>query len=113
MNPHERWDIVFLKIDDKDAAGRPAVILSNPDILNDPRHLRINVVTGTKKPPSAQARPHQVILDGADGLELATLFDCGFVSVARKTSIQRTAGRVSYARRGQIAARIRASLGLG
>ena len=113
MNRHERGDIVFLKLDDNDATGYPAIVLSNPDILNDPRHLRINAVTGTKKRPSAQARPHQVILNGADGLEFPTLFDCGFVSVVRKSSILRSAGRVTYARRGQIASKIRASLGLG
>jgi hypothetical protein len=113
MNRHERWDIVFLKTDENDATGHPAVILSNPDILQDPRHLRINVVTGTKKPPAAQTRPHQVILNDADGLEFPTLFDCGFVQVARKSSIIRSAGRVAYARRGQMAAKLRAALGLG
>lgn len=113
MTPLERWDIVFLRTDEKDATDHPAVVLSNPDILQDPRHLRINVVTGTKKPPAAQARPHQVILNGADGLEFATLFDCAFVSVARKSSIIRSAGRVAHARRGQIATKLRAALGLG
>jgi hypothetical protein len=113
MNSLQRWDIVFLRADEKVPTGHPAVVLSNPDILGDPRHLRINVVTGSKKPPAVAARPHQVILNGADGLEFATLFDCAFVSVARKSSIIRSAGRVAYARRGQIAAKVRASLGLG
>ena len=109
----ERWDIVFLRTDEKDATGHPAVVLSKPDILHDSRHLRINVITGSKKSPAAQARPHQVVLNGADGLEFPTLFDCGFVNVARKSSIIRSAGRVAYARRGQIATKLRASLGLG
>ena len=109
----ERWDIVFLRTDEKDATGHPAVVLSNPDILHDSRHLRINVITGSKKSPAAQARPHQVVLNGADGLEFPTLFDCGFVNIARKSSIIRSAGRVAYARRGQIATKLRASLGLG
>ena len=109
----ERWDIVFLRTDEKDTTGHPAVVLSNPDILQDARHLRINVITGSKKSPAAQVRPHQVILNGADGLEFPTLFDCAFVNVARKSSIIRSAGRVAYARRGQIATKLRASVGLG
>ena len=98
----ERWDIVFLRTDEKDLTGHPAVVLSNPDMI-----------TGSKKSPAAQVRPHQVILNGADGLEFPTLFDCAFVNVARKSSIIRSAGRVAYARRGQIATKLRASLGLG
>lgn len=108
----ERWDIVFVRTDERDVAGHPAVVLSNPDILQDPRHLRINVVMGTMKPPAAQARPHQVILNGSDGLEFATLIDCAFVSIARKSSILRSAGRVTYARRGATATKLRAALGL-
>lgn len=113
MSSLQRWDIVFIRTDEKDVSGHPAVVLSNPDILEDSRHLRFNVVTGTKKPPAIPARAHQVILNGADGLEFATVFDCAFVSVARKSSVIRSAGRVAYARRGQIAAKLRASLGLG
>jgi hypothetical protein len=113
MNSLERWDIVFLREDERDATGHPAVVLSNPDILKDGKHFRINVVMGSKKSPAISPRVHQVVLNGADGLEFSTVFDCGFVVVAKKSSIIRVAGRVAHARRGQIAAKLRAALGLG
>ena len=52
----QRWDIIFVKQDELDPTGHPAVVLSPPDILNDTRHHRINVLVGTKKPPAASAR---------------------------------------------------------
>jgi hypothetical protein len=108
-----RWDIVFLKADKNDATGHPAVVLSPPDILEDPRHLRINVLVGTKKPPAAKVKSSEVQLDDADGLEFATLVNATLVYQARKTSVIRSAGRVTHVRRGLIAAKLRAALGLG
>lgn len=109
----DRWDIVFVPVHDKDATGHPAVILSPPDILDDPRQLRINVLMGSKRVPSETGKTHQVILNGADGLEFATLLDCSLVYQVRKASILRSAGRVAHARRSGIAARVRAALGVG
>lgn len=64
-----RWDIVFLRVDERDPSGHPAVILSGENTMNDARQHRFNVVLGTKKPPSATTGEHQVLLNGADGLE--------------------------------------------
>jgi PemK-like, MazF-like toxin of type II toxin-antitoxin system len=108
-----RWDVVFVPADEKDAVGHPAVVLSPPDILGDSRQNRINVLVGTKKQPAESARPHQVILNGADGLEFLTLINCSLVYQVRKTQIIRVAGAVAHARRGAIATRLRAALGLG
>ena len=108
-----RWDIVFLRTDDRDRDGHPAVVLSSDDVMADDRQQRFNVVTGTKKQPAEQARGHHVILDGADGLEFATLVDCSLVYVARKTSILRAGGLVTVHRRQQIQRGIRGHLGLG
>ena len=65
----ERWDIVFVPAHEKDAVGHPAVVLSPPDILEDDRQLRINVLMGSKKSPAETVKPHQAVLNGADGLE--------------------------------------------
>ncbi len=59
------------------------MILSSDDVMADDRQQRCNVVLGSKKQPAEQARHHHVILDGADGLEFATLVDCSLVYVAR------------------------------
>lgn len=112
MNLH-RWDVVFVPAHDKDAAGHPAVVLSPPDLLDDSRQGRINVLVGTKKQPAETVKAHQVVLNGADGVEFSTLINCALVYQVRKASILRTAGAVSHARRGPIAARVRAALGLG
>lgn len=112
MNLH-RWDVVFVPAHEQDAVGHPAVVLSPPDILTDPRQARINVLVGTKKQPAETLRAHQVMLNGADGLEFSTLLNCALVYQVRKTAILRTAGSVAHARRGAIATRVRAALGLG
>jgi hypothetical protein len=108
-----RWDVVFVPADEKDRVGHPAVVLSPPDILSDSKQHRINVLIGTKKQPAEVVRSHQVILDSADGLEFATLVNCALVFQVRKAALLRSAGSVSYARRGAIATRVRAALGLG
>jgi hypothetical protein len=112
VNLH-RWDIVFLRTDEKDRDGHPAVILSSDDVMADERQQRFNVVVGTKKQPAEQARVHQVILNGADGLEFTTLVDCSLVYMARKSSILRQGGVVALHRRQQIQRGIRGFLGLG
>jgi hypothetical protein len=110
---HHRWDIVFLRTDEKDPVGHPAVVLSSDDTMVDSRQHRFNVVTGTKKQPGESARNHQVILDAADGLEFPTLVDCSLVYVARKASVLRSTGSVTINRRQLIQRAIRGYLGLG
>ena len=110
---HRRWDVVFLRTDDKDRYGHPAVILSSDDVMTDEKQQRFNVVTGTKKQPAEQPRNHHVILDEADGLEFTTLVDCSLVYVARKSSVLRSGGLVTVHRRQQIQRVIRGYLGLG
>ncbi len=108
-----RWDVVFVPADEKDAVGHPAVVVSPPDILADPKQGRINVLVGTKKQPAEPAKAHQAILNGADGLEFMTLLNCALVFQVKKANVLRTVGVVSHARRGAIAVRLRAALGLG
>jgi hypothetical protein len=108
-----RWDIVFVPASDSDGSGHPAVVLSHESRLDDPRLDRINVIMGTKKQPAEAARDHHVVLNGADGLEFFTLFDCSFVYVAKKSTVRRTAGRVTLERRREIQRKLRAYLGLG
>lgn len=108
-----RWDIVFVPAHEKDAVGHPAVVLSPPDILEDARQGRINVLVGTKKQPAETTKAHQVILNDADGLDFSTLLNCALIYQVRKTSVLRTVGAVSHGRRAVIATRVRSALGLG
>ena len=109
----DRWDIVFVRADEKDSVGHPAVVLSSADILNDPKQSRINVLVGTKKQTAQTTAQHQVVLNGADELEFLTLVDCSLVYLVRKPSILRRAGRVTPERRKEIQRKLRAFLGLG
>ena len=47
-----RWDIVFVRADEKDATGHPGIVLSHEDMLDDPKHQRFNVLIGSKKSPA-------------------------------------------------------------
>lgn len=108
-----RWDIVFVRVDEKDTTGHPAVVLSSDDVMADDKQQRFNVVAGTKKQPAENARNHHVILDEADGLTFSTLVDCSLIYVAKKSSVIRSAGAVTVHRRQQIQRTIRGYLGLG
>lgn len=108
-----RWDIVFLRADEKDPVGHPAVVLSSDDVMAEARQQRFNVVIGTKKQPAENARQHHVILDESDGLAFPTLLDCSLVYVARKSSVMRSGGSVTVHRRQQIQRTLRGYLGLG
>lgn len=109
----QRWDIVFLRVAVKDPTGHPAVVLSGENTLEDPKQHRFNVVLGTKKPPAAATAAHQVLLNGADGLECLTQVDCSLIYVARKAAVIRKSGVVSWERRKEIQRKVRAYLGLG
>ncbi|MDR1282478.1 MAG: hypothetical protein LBK99_16905 [Opitutaceae bacterium] len=50
-------------------------MLSPPDILNDPRQQRFNVLVGTKRPLAAKTKSSEVVLNGADGLDFTTLIN--------------------------------------
>ncbi len=89
------------------------MVLSHETRLANPKMERINVLMGTKKQPAESVREHQVVLNGADGLEFLTLVDCAFVYAVRKSAILRTVGVVSFHRRQEIQRRVRAFLGLG
>jgi len=108
-----RWDIVFLRAEENDPTGDPAVILSGENTLTDPKQKRFNVLLGTKKPPAATSGLHQVLLNGADGLEHLTQIDCSIIYVAKKPRVIRLAGTVSLERRRQLQHKVRAYLGLG
>lgn len=108
-----RWDVVFLRAEENDPTGHPAVVLSGENTLADSKQHRCNVLLGTKKPPAARNADHHVVLDAADGLDHLTQIDCSLVYVTRKASLIRLAGTVSLERRREIQRKVRAYLGLG
>ncbi len=109
----KRWDIIFVRADERDLTGHPGIVLSDDAILADPHQRRINVLMGTKKTPAVAPRTHHVVLDEADGLDHLTLFDCALIYLAPKSAVIRTAGTVTEHRQTDIRRKVRACLGLG
>ena len=101
-----QWDIVRVRINPKDRDAHPAVILSCEEDCQDGEFLRINVLYGSKRPPSAGVEPWQVLLNGADGLDFQTAVDCGVIYLGPKTNCTPAMGSVGLERRRAIGRKI-------
>jgi hypothetical protein len=66
----------------------------------------LNVLACSKRVPGDQVKPHQVVLNGADGLEFQTTVDARFLYVITKDGVSEVIGRVSPERRRVIGRRI-------
>ena len=97
-----QWDIVRIRIRPDDKEEHPAVILSREEWCQDTRQLVVNVLYCTTKRPANGATALDVTLNGADGLDQATLANCGHVFSVPRSRITSVIGRVSLARRPQI-----------
>ena len=97
-----QWDIVRVRIRPDDKEEHPAVILSREEWCQDTHQSVINVLYCTTKRPASAATGLDVTLNGADGLDRATLVNCGHIFSVPRERITSVAGRVSLARRTQI-----------
>jgi hypothetical protein len=102
----KQWDIVKVRINEHDRDEHPAVIISRDELCADERTERVNVLYGSKLRPAASAKAIEVVLNGADGLEFLTKFDCAFFYTVSKQRISHTLGQVAYERRRQISRKI-------
>jgi len=101
-----QWDIVRVRINPRDRDAQPAVVLSCEEDCLDPHLQRVNVLYGSKRPPADLLEPWQVQLNGADGLDFPTAFDCGLFYLVDKAACSPTTGRVSLERRRQVGRKI-------
>src|SRR6185312_7956407 len=102
----EQWDIVRFRIQASDRDLHPGVIVSAPEWCLDQTKLRLNVLACSKKSPADGAKAHQVLLNGADGLDFVSVCGCEFFHVIARPSIHEILGRVSPARRKAIARKV-------
>ena len=102
----KQWDIVKVRINEHDRDEHPAVVISRDELCADELTERVNVLYGSKLRPAVSARPTEVGLNGADGLEFSTRFNCAFFYTISKTKVSRTLGEVAYERRRQISRKI-------
>lgn len=94
-----QWDVVRVRIrpDDKDL--HPAVVISRAEVCADSRKQSINVIYGTTRRPAGAPVATDVVLNGADGLDRPTLFNCDHLFTVRKESVESRFGRVTLERR--------------
>jgi len=110
MSPTPRqWDVVKVRINPDDRDEHPAVIVSPDELCADERKTKLNVLYGTTQRPGQPARPHEVVLNGSDGLEHPTLVNCFYLYGIDRRKISSTLGRVTAERRRQIGRTIVAS----
>lgn len=97
-----QWDVVKVRINPEDRDEHPAVIVSPEELCGDPRKTKLNVLYGTTRRPGQSARPHEVVLNGEEGLDHPTLFNCVYFYSVDRRRITATLGRVTPERRRQI-----------
>jgi len=82
----------------------PCVIVSHPErVANKPA---VNVLMCSSQSAKRAARPNEVILDTADGLDWPTLCKCDLLLDVAKADVKQHRGRVTDPRRRQIIATI-------
>ena len=91
------------------AGEHPAVIVSHP--LRAERKDTVEVLLCTTLRPGHQPAPHEVVLNGADGLNWSTLCRCDLVYSVPRGHLTELRGRVSIERRRDIIRKIISSHG--
>jgi mRNA-degrading endonuclease toxin of MazEF toxin-antitoxin module len=107
-----QWDVVKVRINPEDRDEHPAVIISAEELCGDLRKTKLNVLYGTTQRPGETPRAHEVVLNGADGLEHATLVGCAYLYGVDRRKISTSIGRVAQERRRQIGRKIVATFRL-
>lgn len=101
-----QWDLVRVRINPGDRDEHPALILTADDLCVDPAIYQINVLYGSTRRPAAPLKPTQFVLNGADGLEHATVFTCSHIYSVDRRKIASVMGCVSPDRRRPLARKI-------
>jgi mRNA-degrading endonuclease toxin of MazEF toxin-antitoxin module len=82
----------------------PAVVVSHPDrVAQKPE---VNILMCSSQRATRDPKPHEVILDEADGLDWPTLCKCDLLHAVGKKDLKQRRGRVTAARRQRIIATI-------
>ena len=101
-----QWDIVKVRIRAEDRDEHPAIVISCDEFCADGRRTAINVLYGSTRRPLVSPDLYEVVLNGADGLERATVFNCGHLYTIDRRKITCSLGRVAAERRRQIGRKI-------
>lgn len=102
MTPVRQWDIVRFRIRPHDTELHPGIVLSGEEWCASAHTTNLNVLACSKRVPAIGVKPHQVVLNGADGLEFQSTVDCRFIHIITKAGVAEGIGRVSSERRRAI-----------
>lgn len=102
-----QWDIWMYSF--PSAGEHPAVIVSHP--LRAQRKETVEVLLCTTLRAGFQPGPHEVVLNGADGLDWSTLCRCDLIYSVPRGDLSVLRGIVSFPRRRDIIRKIVASHG--
>jgi mRNA-degrading endonuclease toxin of MazEF toxin-antitoxin module len=83
----------------------PVVLISHPDICA--RAAVVNVLYCTSQRQSRPAKPFEVLLNGADGMDWETFCDCSIIYAVASSELFAKRGRVSLERRRAIRSKLR------
>jgi mRNA-degrading endonuclease toxin of MazEF toxin-antitoxin module len=101
-----QWDIIRVRMRPEDRDEHPAIVITCDEFCSDREKTMVNVLYGTTRRPGREARTHEVVLNGADGLDHATLVSCGHLYTIDRRKISAVTGRVTSERRRQIGRKI-------
>jgi hypothetical protein len=102
--PLTQWEVVKVRINPGDRDAHPALVISADEVCASAP--RINVLYGSTRRPGQPVRPHQIVLNSAEGLERATLFSCGHFHQIAPDAITGRFGSVGPVRRREISRKI-------
>jgi mRNA-degrading endonuclease toxin of MazEF toxin-antitoxin module len=99
----EQFDVWRYNFPDK--GEHPVVLISHPDICA--RAAVVNVLFCTSQRQSRQPRPHEVMLNGGDGMDWESFCDCSVLYAVKSSDVFGKRGRVTLERRREIRAKVR------
>jgi mRNA-degrading endonuclease toxin of MazEF toxin-antitoxin module len=100
----DQFDVWRYNFQDK-AGEHPVVLISHPDICA--RSAVVNVLFCTSQRQSRHPYPHEVMLNGEDGMDWETFCDCSCLYAVKSSNLFGKRGRVTLERRRQIRASVR------
>ena len=100
----DQFDVWRYHFQDK-GGEHPVVLISHPDICA--RSAVVNVLFCTSQRQSRRPHLHEVMLNGADGMDWETFCDCSCLYAVKSSALLGKRGRVTLERRRQIRAKIR------
>ena len=104
--PLSQWDVVKVRINADDRDEHPAIIISPEEQCAHPHKAKLNVLYGSTRRPARDDSGTSVTLNGADGLEHQTNFDCSYLYTIDRAKISAHLGSVTHERRRQIGRKI-------